>query len=244
MVTVITSFTSKAVLYPDFIDATLTCKPFITDTNVARFCALAPAVQTRRIITVISFLITHIAFVSIGAPAMNNRRWRNIHDASSVSTIHTLTEQGQSTVCACVLVVTQTLVSGLVGNAVSKPAVHPLTMIDDVVTQTSGKPRLADAYISLVWSVNHTASSNTRIRFTRVIVIDVTVFSGVTCFAYTLVFTSVFYTRAMRAWFRHAWMKTDVTIFAHVVLCAVTRIAVSSGRRARAMYTRIVCAHS
>lgn len=126
----------------------------------------------------------------------------------------------------------------------SKPAVHPLTMIDDVVTQTPGKPRLADAYISLIWRVNHTASSNTGIRCTRVIVIDVTVSSGVTFFAYTLVFTSVFYTGAMRAGFRHAWMKTDVTIFAHVVLCAVTRIAVSSSRRARTMYTWIVCAHS
>lgn len=175
---------------------------------------------------------------------MDNRRWRIIHDASSVSTIHTLTDQGQSTVCACILVVTQTLVSSLVGDAVSKPAIHPLTMVDDVITQTPSKPRLADAYIGSIWRVNHTASANTGIRWTRVIVSGVTVSSGVTCFAYTLVVFSVFYTGTMRARFRHAWMKTDVAIFANVVWCAITRVTISPSRRTRPMFTRIVCAHS
>lgn len=126
----------------------------------------------------------------------------------------------------------------------TKAAVHPLAVVNDVITQPTGESRLADTRERVIWRVNHAATAYARIGRARIVVVHVTVTSGVTRLTDTTVITSVFNTGPEFTRFCHARVVPDVTVLPDVVLFAVTCVAVSSGGGARAMHARVVGAHS
>ena len=126
----------------------------------------------------------------------------------------------------------------------TKAAVHSLAVVNDVITQSTGESCLADTRERVIWRVNHATAAYARIRRARIVIIHVTVTSGVPRLTDTSVITSVLNTGPEFTRFCHARVVPDVTVLPDVVLFAVTCVAVSSGGGARAMHARVVGAHS